>query len=69
MIISKKKPMILYEEYGSREDVDIYIQRVKELEVENNYSFKLFIKVCSFLIVISMLSLIIFKYNKGYLPI
>ncbi|WP_141715896.1 hypothetical protein [Staphylococcus equorum] len=58
----RKEPMILYDDSGSREDIDIYLQRIEELQNQHKDSSQLLIKTSLALVIIATVSLFALKY-------
>lgn len=62
---SKNVPTLLYDESGSREDIDIYLQRIEELENQNNKASGVLAKICLALIMLSTVSLYFIKISNN----
>ncbi|MBU0439330.1 hypothetical protein [Staphylococcus succinus] len=61
---SKNVPILLYDESGSREDIDIYLQRIEELENQNKKVSGVLVKICLALIILSAVSLFFIKFSN-----
>lgn len=59
---NKKEPIVLYDESGSREDMDIYLQRMEELEDHNRKASGLLVKICLCLVSLLIISLVLLKW-------
>ena len=59
---NKKEPIVLYDESGSREDMDIYLQRMEELEGYNRKASGLLVKICLYLVSLLIISLVLLKF-------
>lgn len=57
-----KESDLLYSESGSREDIDIYLQRIEELERKQSSS--LFIKLSLAFLITITIGVIAITYNK-----
>lgn len=62
MMKNKKEPMILYDDLGSREDIDIYLQRIEELQNQHKDYSQFIIKAILLLIIIATVNLVALKY-------
>lgn len=62
MMKSKKASMLLYGDSGSREKIDIYLQRIGALQNQHKTSSCLFIKTSLGWVIIATVSLIVLKY-------
>ncbi len=62
MMKSKKALMFLYNDSGSREDIDIYLKRIEEIQNQHKDSSQLIIKAILALIIIAAVSLVALKY-------
>ncbi|MCE5003737.1 MULTISPECIES: hypothetical protein [Staphylococcus] len=59
---NKKEPIVLYDDSGSREDMDIYLQRIEELEDQNRKVSGLLVKLCLSLVILLIISIVLFKF-------
>lgn len=59
---NKKESIVLYDDSGSREDMDIYLQRIEELENKNRKASRLLVKTCLFLVILLIISLVLLKF-------
>lgn len=59
---NKKEPIVLYDESGSREDMDIYLQRMEELAGHNRKASGLLVKICLYLVSLLIISLVLLKF-------
>lgn len=62
---NKKAPVLLYSESGSREDIDIYFQRIEELENENKKYSRVLLKICLALIILLPVSLLFIRFSNN----
>ncbi|MGW7874430.1 hypothetical protein BUZ78_11550 [Staphylococcus saprophyticus] len=59
---NKNESIVLYDDSGSREDMDIYLQRIEELENKNRKASGLLVKTCLFLVILLIISLVLLKW-------